>query len=126
MRKKITKIIHLFATTQKDYNLDEKGIKRDRALKPEEVERLKDPKKKNMRVRTVQKVISANVIERNLKKLWNDTPAPDRPKMEALMLKQLKAKGLWNEPKVQSEKDSSGSPVQSGKVRQEESVEQRA
>ena len=121
MRKSTAKIIHKFASIQKDYNHDPKVIKHDRNLRPEEILKLKDPKKDSkLRVKTNQKVIDANLIENHVKELWNNTPAPDRIKMRIMMEEAIKKKEAEDESRVQSEEDAEGSSGESQEVKQED------
>ena len=121
MKKKTLKLIHLFASIQNKYDTNTHVVKHDRALTQKEIENLKNPKKdKGLRVRTNQKVIPANVIESNLKELWNNTPAPDRIKMRIMMEEAIKKKEAEDESRVQSEEDAEGSSGESQEVKQED------
>ena len=120
----MVKIIHLYATTQKDYSNAEQAIKHTRGLSAEELTRLKDPKKKKTEVTSYQKVTKGNLMEGNLKKIWNNTPAPEKPKLKAIMINHLIAKGLWNKDGLQSKKNGERSKGQSQEVKQKDISEE--
>ncbi len=85
MRNSIAKLIHKYAITQDGYDIVERSISHSRKLTTKELVRLKNPKDIDKRITSKQKVIKGNIIGRNLKKLWNNTPTPEKPELKATM-----------------------------------------